>query len=62
MMLGVKGFGDRHVEYSMGEGEIFVFTKKRRTCLTLPLRDAGFMSQVSDQSLSVSVPFVLLLN
>lgn len=33
MMLGVKGFGDRHVEYSMGEGEIFVFTKEEKDML-----------------------------
>lgn len=33
MMLGVKGFGDRHVEYSMGEGEIVVFTKEVKDML-----------------------------
>lgn len=33
MMLGVKGFGDRHVEYSMVEGEIFVFTKEEKDML-----------------------------
>lgn len=33
MMLGVRGFGDRHVEYRMGEGEIFVFTKEEKDML-----------------------------
>ena len=33
MMLGVRGFGDRHVEYSMGEGDIFVFTRGEKDML-----------------------------
>lgn len=33
MMLGVRGFGDGHVEYRMGEGEIFVFTKEEKDML-----------------------------